>query len=472
MRRQLTVESSVINICSMRGLRITLDKSAVYGLNNEEVDSLDRYFFQIAPPILINEILADLTKETDPRIPNRIAAHTYRVSGNHGLTLNYQTRLANSLLGREIPMDGRFLASRETIVRTVSGSLATIVETSLEDAILARWERREFTDGERVWARQFRQRMERPFNTKLYLDNIAMAGLSFNIPHDDEELNASVNDLLANRKLLPRLFVILARDFGIPSKSIDEITKRWYKEGRKPFEEFAPYAFFCLKANFLWHLSLTNPQLFKPDKNDRKDLEYCYCLPNTQIFATSDDKQQRLMAALIRPDQSLVNGDELKRDLRKISQHWNRLTIEERISLNAQRGAAPPENTDSVVYQLWKKHDGEINPSKHREVLGMKLIDASLPKEQQVQFSLYEFVQKKIKEIREGKKLSEKEIEALNQQGRDPSTMLMFNSRVNPERLRKWYPELTEADLDRLTSEIQNQIWLDPYEYRNIEICS
>jgi hypothetical protein len=454
----------------MRGLRITLDKSVVYGLNNEEVDSLDRYFSQVVPSILVNEILADLTKETDPKIPNKIAAHTYRVSGNHGLTLNYRTRLANSLRGREILMDGRFLPSGETVVRTVSSSLATIVETPLEDAILARWERREFTDEERVWAQRFRQQMERPLNTKLYLDNIERAGLSFNPPQSDEELIASVNDLLANRKLLPRLFVILARDFGVPYKSTDEITKRWYKEGRKPFEEFAPYAFFCLKANFLWHLSLTNPKLFKPDKNDRKDLEYCYYLPNTQIFASRDVKQQRLMAALIRPDQSLVNGDELKRDLRKISEDWNRLTTEEKIALNAQRGDAPPENTDSIVYQLWKKHDGEISPSKLPEMSGMKLIDASLPKEQQVQFTLAEFVQKKAKEIREGKKLSEKEMEALHQryEGRDPTTMLMFNSRISRERLRKWHPELTEADVEK---ETQNQIWLDPYEYRNIVIC-
>jgi hypothetical protein len=462
----------------MRGLRITLDKSAVYGLNNEEVDSLDRYFFQVVPPILVNEIRADLTKEADPKILNKIAAHTYRVSGNHGLTLNYRTRLANSLLGRENPMDGRFLASRETVVRTASGSLAAIVETPLEDAILARWERREFTDEERVWARRFRQRMERPLNTKLYLDNIARAGLSFKPPQSDEELIASVNDLLANRKLLPRLFVILARDFGVPYKSSDEITKRWYKEGRKPFEEFAPYAFFCLKASFLWHLSLTNPQLFKTDKkmNDRKDLQYCYYLPNTEIFATRDDKQLRLMTALVRPDQSLVNGDDLKRDLRKISEDWNGLTTEEKIALNAQRGDAPPENTDSVVYRLWKKHDGEIKPSRFPEVSEMKLVDASLPVGQQVPFTFSEFTQKKHQEIREGHKLSEREMKALDQiyfqEGRDPITMLMFNSRVNRERLWKWHPELTETDVDELTSEEQNEIYLDPYEYRNILISA
>ena len=142
----------------MQGLRIILDKSVVYGLKNSEVDSLDRYFFQIVPHILADEILADSTKEADPRTATRIAANTYRVSGNHGLTLGFRKRLANSLLGREIPMDGRFLASGETIVRTESGSLATIVETPLEDEILARWERGEFTSEEKVWAQRFRRR--------------------------------------------------------------------------------------------------------------------------------------------------------------------------------------------------------------------------------------------------------------------------------------------------------------------------
>jgi len=94
----------------MRGLRIILDRSLVYGLNNFEVDSLDRYFFQVVPHILADEILADLTKAADPRIATRISANTYKVSGNHGLTLNFRTRVAESLLGYELPMDGGFVS--------------------------------------------------------------------------------------------------------------------------------------------------------------------------------------------------------------------------------------------------------------------------------------------------------------------------------------------------------------------------
>src|SRR5712664_4059776 len=345
----------------MRGLRIILDKSVVYGLNNAEVDSLDRYFFQIVPHILGDEILAELTKGSDWRTARRIAANTYRVSGNHGLTLNFRTRLANSLLGYEIPMDGRFLASGETVVRTESGSFATIVETPLEDEILTRWQRGEFTTQEDAWAQRFRRRKETPLNVKAYTDAIAKAGLSFIPPKTDEELISTVDELLANRKLLPSLFRILTHQFGIPPSSINRVTLRWSKDGRKDFQEFAPYAFFCLRANFLWNLGLTNPQLFKPDKNDRKDLEYCYYLPNTQVFSSRDKKHGRLVPALMRPDQSFVDGDELKQDLQKISEDWNRLSREQRIALNAQRGDAPCDDENSVIYQPWKKHDGEIN---------------------------------------------------------------------------------------------------------------
>jgi hypothetical protein len=62
-------------------------------------------------------------------------------------------------------------------------------------------------------------------------------------------------------------------------------------------------------------------------------------------------------------------------------------------------------------------------------------------------------------------------MEALNQRykGEDPTTMLMFNSTINRERLKKWHPE---TDEDNLNSEIQNELYLDPYEYRNILIIS
>src|SRR5690242_7966120 len=115
----------------MDELRIILDKSVVYGLHNDEVDALDRYYFQIIPPILNNEILADLTKD-DPEAINRIAGNSYRISGNRGLTPDYRFLLGNSLLGFEAPMEGKYLPAGESPVQTSSGSIGMIIETPLE----------------------------------------------------------------------------------------------------------------------------------------------------------------------------------------------------------------------------------------------------------------------------------------------------------------------------------------------------
>lgn len=49
--------------------------------------------------------------------------------------------------------------------------------------------------------------------------------------------------------------------------------------------------------------------------------------------------------------------------------------------------------------------------------------------------------------------------------------MLVFRSKVSRERLRKWHPELTEADLAAENSNEQSQIYLDPHEYRDLLIC-
>ena len=245
----------------MRGLRIILDKSAVFGLSNEEIDSLDRYFFQVVPQILVNEIIADLTKES-AGVTKRIAANIYRVSGNQGLAFDHHKRLVASLQGREAPMDGRFMASREKVVRTASGSLAALIETPLEDELLARWERQEFTEIERQWAQQFRTITERPLSTEPYQARIESAGVSFSIPTSDEELANSVNRILSDIRMVTKLFEILEEDFQLPAALLRQASERWRAEGPSSFEEFAPFAFFCLKASFMWHLSLTNAQMF------------------------------------------------------------------------------------------------------------------------------------------------------------------------------------------------------------------
>lgn len=435
----------------MDWLRIILDKSVVYGLKNSEVDSLDRHFFLIVPPIVRNEILADLSKEAEePGTVNRIAAYSYRVSGNRGIMINYQEILLQSLIGNEIPMDGKFFPAGAAAVQSESGSIGTKIETTLEDETIYRWERKQFTKGEKAWATQWRRWMEKPINPTLYTDNIAKAGLRFRPPESDKELAETADSLLRERKLQARLFPLLAREHRIPLEIQDATTLRWFKEGRPMFEDFAPYAFFCLRANLLWALGLTNPRLFKSDKNDRKDLEYCYSLPHCEIFSSNDNKHKRLVPFLLRPDQSFVDGEELKKDLRKLSEEWDALSREERIQLKSARGNAPPDYENSIVFQLWDKHRNKITESIPPELLKANIYDTRIPEEERREMTFADWLRTRGKELKAAGKLSNAELEELkrSREGADPE-FIVRKTKISKERLLKLYPHLTREDLDK-----------------------
>ncbi len=413
-------------------LRIILDKSVVHGLSNQEIDSLDQYFFQIIPPILLNEILAGLTKEYEE---NRISSAAYRISGNGGLAFKYLEILGQSLIGTEIPMDGNFVPAGEQMVRSNDGSIGTIIDTSREEEIIFRWERKEFLESEKLWALKWRRLYERPINFKMYTDKIAEAGLHFKIPKNDSELVEITDWLLNEKKFQSKILFLLAKEFKLPLDFQKKVIKRWFKEGKPMIKDFAPYAFFCSKANFLWAIGLTNSNLFSYNKNDRKDLEYCYYLPHCEIFASNDRKHKRLVPFLLRSDQSFVGGNLLKDDLKRLSEEWEKLSKEERVEYRHERGFAPPENENSIVFKLWKKHKGSLSPP---------VIDVNL------NTGFGDFIRAEYKKLKSSEKLSSKEIEILQDKHKEnnPSSFIIHESRMDKSRIIKLYPQLKMSDLD------------------------
>lgn len=435
----------------MNHLRLIPDKSVVFGLKNLEIDSLDRYFFVIVPPILTSEILADLSKEAeDPRAINRIAGHSYRISGNRGLTPHYRILLGNSLEGREIPMEGKYLPLGETMVRSTEGSIGTKIATTLEDKTIERWRRKEFSEAEKAWAKRWRWKNDGSPNPKIYRKKIEEAGLQFTPPETDEQLVKTVDSLLEERSLQAKIINLLFREHGGDQKEQERVIKRWFKEGRPMFKDFAPYAFFCMRVNFLWALGPTNPELFKPDKNDKKDREYCYYLPHCEIFASKDNKHKRLVPFLLKSNQRFVDGDELKQDLKKLSDAWEMLSRDEKIRIRSERGNAPPENEASLTFALWKELRGKISAPLPKEILQIKLVDSSLPEDQQVEFTLEELIRSKMKELDGSAQLSSGDVDALRKvHQNDPSTYGVRETKISRARIKKMYPELTDEDLDR-----------------------
>jgi hypothetical protein len=281
----------------------------------------------------------------------------------------------------------------------------------------------------------------------MYLNKIKEAGFDFERPKDDGELVEAVDSLLRERKLQARLFPLLSREHSIPLPSQKLVLDRWDKEGRPMFEVFAPYAFFCLRANFIWSLSLVN--LDRPDKNDRKDLEYIYYLPRCEMFGSGDEKHQRLVPFLLRDDQTFVDGNELKEDLKRLSEKWEALSQEERIRAASQRRSAPPEDANSLIFRLWKKHRNQINKSIPLQVLDAQAVDSSQPSEEESQMSFGEFIRMKGKQLEASKELSSEELKTLRDGKTDPPTWAMRKTMMSKERILKRYPWLTADDLEK-----------------------
>jgi len=433
----------------MSALRIILDKSVVYGLKNPQVDSLDRHFFLVVPPILINEILADLAKKAEePDIGDKISQHSYRISGNRGIAEHYRTLLANSLMGNQFGMDGRFFPAGQTTVQTDSGSFGTKIETQLEDETIFRWERGQFTIEEIAWATRWRKKAEMPVFTTFYIDHLKRAGLEFKPPKSDKDLVETVDTLLDERKLQGRLLPMLARAFSIPEHSQAMNIKRWFKEGRPMLKDFAPYAFFCLRANMIWALGMTNTGLFQPDKNDRKDLEYCYYLPFCEIFASHDRKHKRLVPFLLRPDQTFVNGQDLKDDLIQLSEKWEVLSQEEKKRIFFERGGAPPEDETSIAFQLWKKYRGKVARQLFPDISKAMVVDSSLPEEEQVPITFEEMIRTITKKLKPSRELPYNEQKSIEE-----TSFAVRTTKMSKKRLLKLYPHLTEADLENKDSD-------------------
>jgi hypothetical protein len=413
----------------MDHLRIILDKSVVFGLNNDEVDSLDRYFLQIIPPILMNEILADLTKATEEKgAIKRLAGNSYRIGGNRVLNTDYKFLLQCSLVGSEGPMNGHPVPLGERVVQTTDGKVGVIVETGDEDEMIMRWERQEFTEEEKHKAAAFRAGYSRPIDFRFYVERLREIGINFSPPKNTDVLFELVESVLRERKLQARLLALIHEEHGFTNDFMWKVFQHWYMAGAPMFETYAPYAFFCLRASFLWVLGMSNSGLFAPDENDRKDLEYLYYLPFTELFSSDDRKHKRLVPYLLNDYQQFVVGAELKSDLLRLTTEWKALSREAQIKTSAVRGTAPPENDDSLVYRLWKQFRGTLNPNM-------------MPVNPTPQF--LKAIRKKYKELVNGKTLP-------------PGTQTKAArgtrvSRKTQERILKMHPQVTEEDLKRTT---------------------
>src|SRR5579862_1018988 len=141
---------------------ITLfDKSFLQSLSIDESVLFDHFFFSVISPLFFVETLADLEKAVRKgRTPEQeVGIIADKVPEMSGSPVVHHSRLAfENLLGKNLPMDGRVPASGATPVR-FEGKPGLIYDLPPEAAAFDRWQKGEFLEVERHYARAWREEL-------------------------------------------------------------------------------------------------------------------------------------------------------------------------------------------------------------------------------------------------------------------------------------------------------------------------
>ena len=347
------------------GPTILLDKSALQALSAQELEFLYRYYNLNIAPVLVVEILGDLMK---PDKEGNLTGKDVTQLANKLLQLNsavnghYRMLLINSLIGHRIRMEGRPIVLIDRLVES-DGKRGTITSESVEEKAIHRWREGDFSEAEKILSQRWRE-STRQHDPTTIADILKKFSVLLSNAKNFDQL-VKIADLLFLPENVQSVILELTIDFFQISQTLaSQIFYRWEQRQYSSVKEFAPYAFHCFRATLLYYLGVSRNYLTTRPTNN-VDLEYVYYLPFTNIFVSRDKFHKTLVPPLLQPDQTFVDGDELKADLKVTAQEWSQLEESQRAGWLEKYGEYPPEREGSITATLWQKYLTLANTTIH-----------------------------------------------------------------------------------------------------------
>lgn len=337
---------------------ITLfDKSFLQSISVDESVWFDHYFLANVCPVFYVETLADLDKSVrEGRTPDqevRIIASKFPQMHGSPNTHHVELSLGN-LMGHPVPMDGRIPMAGGRPVKTVDRS-GIVFEESPEAEAFSRWQREEFLDIERLFAQRWRESLRALDLNKMASKFRAIGIDGKNCKNLDEAYEVAVAVATGRDKPFDRMELAIVF-LGIPQQWHQSILERWSIAGYSPLIEYAPYAAHVLTVEVFFQLALAANLISADRVSNRLDIAYLYYLPFSMIFVSSDKLHRRCASFFLRPNQEFVWGEDLKRDLRKINEHFAAFPEEVKLQGVMRFASEPPRDGDFLVSRIWDKH--------------------------------------------------------------------------------------------------------------------
>lgn len=337
---------------------LILDKSAFQMLSARAHLRRSIHFFDNVTPILVTEILGDLSKGLqngqDPAA--KVAELVGKFHGSGG-PVNHEASLlaVQSLIGTDVPMTGQVLAQGGRSVDDPELGRGFFVDLTWWNEAILRWSRGEFSDVEKQTSELWRVVTRQPGFSSLW-DSIRRHGIILPKVSSIDEFAPTLKDVTTDAGLQDAWFEILLDRFHVTGAEERYIRRRWAADGQ-PLATFAPYAHHCLKV-WVALVMAVHHKLFKWAPTHVVDLQYLNYLPFCQVFS-SNDRLHRLLAPVLKcDDQTFLTGDELKTTLRAEADAWDTLEEQRKERLRWALSSPLPRQ-DSLLFKTWVRY---MNP--------------------------------------------------------------------------------------------------------------
>lgn len=336
---------------------ITLfDKSFLQSLSIDESAWFDHFSLTNIAPVFYVETLLDLNKPTlKGRTPEReVSIIAEKFPDMSGMPCAHHRDLCiNDLLGYSVPMTGQIPVTRGRLAK-YAGKTGAVFQQSPEAEAFSRWQDSEFHEIERLYAKFWRQELQN-INLQEVARHFQALGINEKSCNNLQDANNLARAILHNSdkqsELMPSALIFL----NIPHDLHDDIQKRWSIVGHPPLFEYAPYAAFVLTVKWFFYIALAASLISSKRPSNHVDIAYLFYLPFCMMFVSNDRLHRSCAPLFLRDNQEFVWGQDLKRCLSQINEHYLQLP-----EITKEKGVLSfasdlPQIEDPLMERLWNR---------------------------------------------------------------------------------------------------------------------
>src|ERR1700720_52409 len=338
------------------GPALLFDKSALQCLSIDEAAWLDNFFETNITPLFFVQALADLEKQHPNGSPEQFAASLAEKTPVYHSHLNahHLTIIEAELSGQlVVKMDGRPLVPGAQVVE-LEGQTGIILRPPPEQEAFSRWQRHEYFDLERRWAKAWRTHLSGFDLPQIYHRNQCWFETRPKPRTLDEAkvLAAQILDEVDKENALLFGLQLLG---GLPDAQLF-VKKRWYASDCPPLRLFAPYSGYVAGVNLFFYIAFAAGLIGRERPSNLVDLAYLYYLPFCRVFVSRDNLHRRIARVFLSDDQEFIWGDDFKVALGHLNDHYSQLPAETRARVISSFAPCPPLDDAFLVTRVWDKH--------------------------------------------------------------------------------------------------------------------